>query len=316
MAITNNFPTGGSSSIDLSRTLIASYTTAGTYTWTVPEEIKKKGFVDVYIMGGGGSGGAAAISSADDSTYVNMLAMGGASGYTTILTNFPVANKTSINIVVGAGGASAVANNSNSAAPSSYSYAERVISANGLKGGTTKFDVYEALGGDGGIGKACSGWFDSISTNTIFNCNGADGGSGGTGIFAADNPKGIANCVPGSNGSDGSLFETNNSYSAETGRKGKGIGINNVVNKYDTNSIMGAAGGLALFDLNLAVNYVEQGVTTTYGASGTGKIGAIGNSATGNGNGGGGCVYHNKNSSSAISATSGAGAPGLVLIYG
>lgn len=314
MAITNNFPTGGSSSIDLRRTLIASFTTAGTYTWTVPEEIKKKGFVDVYIMGGGGSGGAAAQAS-DNSSYT--LAIGGAAGYSTILNNFPLTGKTSINIVVGAGGAAVTAKTSDNVASSSYSYDAQNDYAYGNKGGTSKFENYEAEGGEGGGAKVAF----SNNSDSFYRLKGASGGSGSCGIYGgywldAD----ITTNLPGSNGADGAFLhdadQTIPEDESDADYIGKGMGKNNVINKYNSGSIMGAAGGIAMARDNGNYNQAQSAIATAYGSSGAGSTNGTGKSATGNGNGGGGTVKVSTSGTTTITATSGAGAPGLVLIYG
>lgn len=315
MGITSNFPTG-SSSVSLSRTLIASYTTAGTYTWIIPEEIKKKGFVDVYIMGGGGSGGAA-VAVNGDSNYAYTLAMGGASGYTTILNNYPITDKTSINIIVGEGGSSVVADSSLNTMPSSYGKAQYCITT-GTIGGTSKFDIYEALGGEGGLAK----YAFSDSGASFYRLKGANGGSGSTGIYYNRwLITGYENLLPGSNGSDGSFGKGSDSFPdgvSEVNYIGTGIGINNVANKYDTGAIMGAAGGFAASSIDGSLRtYAQPGVVTAYGSSGAGATGGIsGYSATGNGNGGGAVTHVIGKDYTPITVTSGAGAPGLVLIYG
>lgn len=115
--------------------LLQSYTTAGTFTWTVPD-IHGDGLpceIGVWMVGGGGSGAAYAVST----TYGYYLS-GGASGYARNMT-LTVTPGDEITVVIGAGGAMAV-----------VSSAGTYVAGNA--GGSTSFNGVTVLGGNGGTG--------------------------------------------------------------------------------------------------------------------------------------------------------------------
>lgn len=76
--------------------LIAEYRTAGTFTWTKPEEYD---FVDVFMLGAGGNAADVPYNSSGTTD-----SGGGGGGYTKFLDNYNVSAKTTITIVIGSGG--------------------------------------------------------------------------------------------------------------------------------------------------------------------------------------------------------------------
>lgn len=144
--------------VNVGLVLLAQYTSAGTYTWTVPDRLGtgKKYMIYVEIIGAGGGGGAACYYSS--SSHVRSAsALGGGSGHArfAVLTVTP---GTACKIVVGAGGGGGKQSAHGEAA--------------GSNGGSSSFNGLAAFGGNGGkagggTGASGSGDFD-----------GADGGQG------------------------------------------------------------------------------------------------------------------------------------------
>lgn len=114
---------------------IQSYETAGSYTWTAPDLFGdgRKYKIGVLVIGGGGSGGATVSVAAGAATS---HALGGASGRSTAFV-MEVTPGNTYAVVVGAGGASVSASNSQVA---------------GKAGGTSSFNGKTAAGGSGGTG--------------------------------------------------------------------------------------------------------------------------------------------------------------------
>lgn len=133
--------------------LIQEYTTAGTYTYTIPSGITELGICAI----GGGGGGAA--QRANGTIY----ASGGASG---VVKSFilDVSELSSIPIVVGAGGAGG-----------SCSRGSSYASANGNNGNSTSVNGIVCSGGEGGKTQATSD-----PSSLTLKC-----ASGGQGAFVA-----------------------------------------------------------------------------------------------------------------------------------
>lgn len=96
MPILNGFPQGGGSPCPYE--LLASYTTAGSRTWTVPAGVTE---IMVAMIGGGAAGGAA--QARDGAANSSAAACGGAAGYARTFT-MNVTPGQSFSVVVGAGG--------------------------------------------------------------------------------------------------------------------------------------------------------------------------------------------------------------------
>ena len=108
---------------------IASYETAGAYTWTAPDLNNGKPYkIGVMIIGAGGSG-AASMNSSSYTSY----GPGGASGFSTMVSRIVTPGEI-INVVVGSGGLSFTA----------------AGAKNGNNGGTSSFGYDTANGGEGG----------------------------------------------------------------------------------------------------------------------------------------------------------------------
>lgn len=117
--------------------LIQSYTTAGSYSWTVPTGVTN---VTVALIGGGGSGAARSTVS---SSTTNHYCTGGGSGEALLLEDYTVTPGNNISIVIGAGGTS-VSKTSSSGGQS----------GDGVSGGSTSFNGNTVSGGDGGYQSA------------------------------------------------------------------------------------------------------------------------------------------------------------------
>ncbi|SBV94448.1 hypothetical protein KL86CLO1_10515 [uncultured Eubacteriales bacterium] len=113
---------------------IATYETAGAFTWTAPDLFNGANYdIGGWMCGGGGAGGVALRNSGTTTYYYQ--AVGGASGRARAF-KMTVTPGQVYNLVVGVGGAAAVA------ATSLY--------ANGNSGGSTSFNGISVDGGEGG----------------------------------------------------------------------------------------------------------------------------------------------------------------------
>lgn len=270
---------------------LASYDVAGSYTFTVPNDVDELGAL---IIGGGGSGGAAKVNS---SSYY-CCGVGGASGYLINMVlskaNGDFSTGQEIPVVVGAGGESVTNSTANN----------RV---NGNNGGTSSFNGITANGGDGGVGRwsgtngAQEGASGGQCSDGVNMCDGAITSSSFAPYGFVDVQSVVASC--------GGYAE----YVSQMVRK-NGNHQTDAKNMFDFHDqhIYGGAGGCAQADSSGV--YAQKVVTRTKGSSGAGaaaKSDAIAGNATAPGDGGGAaCVYGN------YTATSGAGHDGLVLVYG
>lgn len=284
--------------------LVATFDTPGTYNWTIPDVIKKKGVVDLFLMGGGGSGGAAAVVTTSTKTAI-ASATGGGAGYVTKVKDFYIGGQTTLKITVGGGGSRATIG-------SLLVYNDYYsLDIQGNPGNTTSVGPYIALGGEGG--KSSSGRAGSTAK-----CNGANGGSGSTGIDYEASTTAIPSS--GYDGSDGGVYGT------KIELKGLGQGKANVMNDYNVGEIIGSAGGSACSrTVSTDTLYYQAGTShsTSRGKGGDGATTTLttgyAQSATGNGNGGGAitiAIYDpNFKKSTSLDINSGAGSPGLVMIF-
>ena len=125
--------------------LIQEYTTAGTYTYTIPTGISELG---ICMIGGGGGAPAA--------RYINSIwASGGASGQVKSFI-LDVSGLSSIPIVIGSGGigGSIVRDTTN------------IAGANGNNGGSTSVNGITCSGGEGGKYMSGSSW-NNISAGVV-----------------------------------------------------------------------------------------------------------------------------------------------------
>jgi hypothetical protein len=155
-----------SNSVENNQTTLASgtslsYTTAGTYTFKVPDGVCS---VNVQTWGAGGAGGTCACATARSS------AGGGGGGAYAASTAIAVTPGSTITVVVGAGGAASVACGGNGGSGGSSSFNSTTVVAAGGSGG---------VGGNAGAGGA--GGTTAASTGTTKYA----GGFGGTGAVVS-----------------------------------------------------------------------------------------------------------------------------------
>lgn len=247
--------------------LIASYKTAGSFQFTVPDGVTEIG---VYMVGGGGSGASGGLTSSQA-----FVATGGAAGYGGNFI-FQVTPGQIISGIVGAGGGSVSQMN------------------NGKTGGSTSFNNITVSGGSGGS-------FNLASSPVR-------GGTGGQGSDASGN-------------SGGDVYNARKIYAGTQTYQNNGVvgGFSQTPresqNAFDTTMVTLCAGGWAK---GIETNDVETILPMPDGTKGgSGKNGfrvvVYGENATGNGNGGG--ASYNYNDTGYYACYSGAGSPGMVLIY-
>ena len=264
----------------------SAYTTAGTYTFTVPAEVTS---ISAVVIGGGGGGGGA-----DDAQIRNETNNGGGGGglaYGTIA----VTPGETLNITVGTGGAGGVADAIAGGAGGTSTIvrsATTLLSGGGGAGGRYRSQGLTDAGGASG-GTARIGGGSGGNSGTGSGNSGATGG-GGAGGYSG-------------NGGAGGAF--NSAGSASTGAGGGGGGGYNT-----TSDTLRAGGGGGTGILGSGAD----GTAGTGGSGGGGGGGSSGTSGGGNttglggqyGGGGGG-----KSDSTAGTLTiGGAGTNGAVRI--
>jgi len=258
---------------------IAEYKTAGSFIYTVPAGVTELG---VYMEGGGGSGGAAA---GITSNY-GVRATGGAAGYgKNIILNVTPGQE--IPIVVGAGGTRVSASSN---------------SANGNAGGSTSFNGVVVDGGGGG--KSSRG----ATSSTLSGAIGGQGSKSLNGLYA-DEP--IDNLPP--YGSTLTTTSTSDSSGHTVPNTTAQIPAESQ-NAFDPLMVTLCAGGYATYASTSGNIKIKETVPAmpdgTKGGSGLCfENTTYADDASGNGNGGGAIV------TASGTATSGAGSPGMVLIY-
>jgi len=145
-----------------------SYTTPGTYTFTVPAGVTQ---VTALIVGAGGGGGRSDINGS------GAAVAGGGGGGGVYIDSFTVVPNEEIAVVVGAGGAGGYWNGT-----STY--------INGVGGGNSSFGAYIAYGGGGGGGcynyEAADGAQGVGGNGGGVGFKGGDGASGGDGAAYCD----------------------------------------------------------------------------------------------------------------------------------
>jgi hypothetical protein len=154
-----------------------TYSTAGTYTWTCPSNVKQ---VVVTVVGGGGGGGGG--SKGDEDAYSTSGkcasgASGGSGGSGCCITALhPVTPGTGYTVVVGAGGAGGAISGLSST--TDYVYA-----GNGANGGYSRFGDVRAAGGLGGKGAACGIVYGNTSFTIYSSKGGTKGGAAGRNVY-------------------------------------------------------------------------------------------------------------------------------------
>ncbi|WP_312281460.1 glycine-rich domain-containing protein [Oscillibacter sp.] len=257
--------------------LLASYLTAGAFTFTVPAGYTKLG---VYMIGGGGSGASSSDLNAATST-------GGASGYGRNVI-FDVLSGQQISGVVGAGG---IAVNG---------------SSNGNVGGTTSFGGITVDGGNGGKYK--------IEQNP--SVDGSDGGQGSDACGSSTDVAKLQRRLFGGTNTEDVLRSTGSAYTFLRGGRTQlpRESQNSFDTSMVTLCAGGWAGfpnGTLKSQLMIATALGYKGgdgSATNYVSAANAEAGI------GPGSGGGGKVFYA--ASNYGTPYSGAGAPGAVFIYG
>ena len=254
----------------------------------------------ILVVGGGGSGGTGNAPGGGG---------GGGGGGVVYANSYPIIVNTQYNVIVGAGGVSAIFQNQ--------------TSPNGNNGGNSSFGTITAFGGGGG-----GHWNNSTTINAKNGGSGggAGGGFGGTGGTKTQVTQTNATNFHGNNG--GSSVSDGNFCAAGGGGAGEAGNIN-------TSSSGGNGGAGTLYSITGTQVYYgaggggSSGNRNTFGGNGGSGVG--GNGSTGNGsnytltatngsslngnagNGGGGANAGN-NHPLGNSSVSGAGSPGIVII--
>ena len=238
----------------------------------------------VFNMVGGGGSGAIAYGS-----YGTTPASGGAAGYGKNI-ELTVTPGQQIDLVVGSGG-----NRISISSKTAY---------NGNTGGTTSFNKITVPGGSGGR-------YGSTSFANVDPTPGADGGQGSD---ASPSTTGVARVYGSCGTKDAYYFYTGGSYKETScASGGRSQSPRESQNRFDPSMVTLCAGGGASGSTAQAVAAMPDG---TKGGNGRNSSGAavIGNDATGNGNGGG-AVHPGDTPSTTRISYSGAGSPGMILIY-
>lgn len=255
---------------------VYSVSTSGTYGY-FSRTVKT---FDLWACGGGGSGSA--VGGSWGGAGFSVPTGGGAGAYT--VTAKSIANYgQDIVCTVGAGGAGVSASNGTSVVAGKAGGTSTVT----LKQPGVADVVYSAAGGSGG-------------TN---NGTGADGGSGAGAVVSSNSNSGAVGTA-GSNGSDGGSA----TYSGTTHQGGKGQGTNTYAFGETNQTLYCGAGGSALATYSTVTSAGGAGGGS---ASEGGSVSVTGIAPTAAGAGSGATSAANK---SAGTATSAAGANGLILI--
>ena len=226
----------------------SAYTTAGTYTFTVPAEVTS---ISAVVIGGGGGGGGA-----DDAQIRNETNNGGGGGglaYGTIA----VTPGETLNITVGTGGAGGVADAIAGGAGGTSTIvrsATTLLSGGGGAGGRYRSQGLTDAGGASG-GTLRIGGGSGGSSGTGSGASGATGG-GGAGGYSG-------------NGGAGGAF--NSAGSASTGAGGGGGGGYNTT----SNTLRAGGGG--------GTGILGSGADGSAGTGGTGGGGGGGSAGTSGG---------------------------------
>lgn len=233
-----------------------TYTTPGTYSWTVPDGVY---YISMLTIGAGGGGGPA-----NDSTHGGG---GGGGGGLAYVNSYSTTPGTTLSIIVGAGGVAG------KAIPNAASGGLSSITDNGVvqvRGAGGQGGGYaSSAGGNPGLGFANSTAGTSRGTNS--------GGRGGNHLGVSPGGFGSGGGAAGYAGEGGAGFSNGqNAASAGAGGGGGGGGYIN------TNSKVLSGGGVGIYG---------QGSDGAAGATDNGGGGGSGGTAGGNTNSGTGGAF-------------------------
>jgi len=242
-----------------------AYTSAGTFTFTVPAGCTS---ISAVCVGGGGGGGGS-----EDPDEAGAGGGGGALAYSSSIAVTP---GESLTVVVGAAGAAGNASGNGGAGGQSYiaRSGTNLVAANGGGGGQHRGDggtggtVATGTGGAGGNG-------GSANSNRDNGNGGGGGGAGGYSGAGGAGASGATSTIAGSAGAGGG-GGGGGSGTSNTARGGGGVGIlgsgaNGTAGAIDGSGGGGSGGSAGTF------------AGGTYGAGGAGRSGANTNSAGGAG---------------------------------
>lgn len=225
----------------------SSFTSSGTYTFTVPPTITS---ISAVVVGGGGGGGAA--DTGNSRLATNTGGGGGGLAYGTI----SVTPGETLTVVVGAGGQGGIGD-----------------AANGSSGGTSSISrsgttLLSGGGGTGGIYRNNGNGAGGASGGTS-RTGGGSGGNGGSGSNNAGSTGGGGAGGYSGNGGDGGAFD-----SAGAAGAGGGGGGGGGFNGGSDTALAGGGGGVGI---------LGSGSNGTGGTAGTGGGGGGGSSGTAGG---------------------------------
>jgi hypothetical protein len=273
---------GGSGIVVIRYKQVKTFTATGSTTWTVPSGVTN---IEVLVVAGGGGGGGAK--------------RGGGGGGGGVVYNpfYTVTPGSTMNILVGAGGAAATGATTGNATAGANSQFDAIVAVGGGKGGGYSSSQGGAnAGGNGGSGGGASSG-EATGNET--------GGTGTTGQgFAGGNIVGTVSIGAGGGGAGGSgesRFASD--YNGGAGGPGIANNITGVTRYYGG----GGGGGSRITTYNGGKGGIGgggQGGGITAGDSVLGGTAGIAN--TGGGGGGGG--------DNATTSTAGAGGSGVVII--
>jgi hypothetical protein len=297
--------------IDARWTLLQTYATAGTFTWTAPDFIGDGSTYTVIaiIDGGGGAGGLSMTKYSSGSFYC--IASGGSSGYRKFV-KLTVTPGNMYAVVVGAGGAAAALSITQTTGATPFGNF-----VTGGTGGSSAFNGVTASGGNGGTG---SNHNVSVGTDSLL----ATGGQSATSLnFIYEHTNTLSGLYVPAYGQAARAYAGSDYY-----RMDNGITAAEFINPFDPSERLLSAGAGASVGYNAASVYAEIVLTLSDGyAGGTGygkysetaltvATSFSAGSATSPGSGGGACVLHYVTSDTyTLTGSSGAGAHGQVRIY-
>jgi hypothetical protein len=179
-----------------------TFSTPGTYSWTVPPGVTN---ICIEAWGGGGRGGPG---------FQNGQPGGGGGGGGYGYQCFTVSPGTTYNLNVGAGGSTGIGNGGSSTFGT-------LITVTGGNGGTAGTLTVIGTGGAGGTSTASFNITGSVGgSGTSLNANsGGNGANGGVGGFGPGNTQAVASqgtpqpAIPGGGGGGGSSYNYPNLYS-------------------------------------------------------------------------------------------------------
>ena len=271
--------------VNASWVLLNEYTTAGAHIWTAPDLFNGRSYYIGVMVIGGGASGTVGVSCTGDGANVS----GGPSGRSNyaVVKVSPNSNHT---LVIGAGGAGVTAKRSSSG--------QTIL--RGKNGGTTSFDgALSALGGSYSTSSTQKNLFGGqLPCYTISASTASLNFFGGVTLSSL----------------------VNHYWSADTSVMT--MDIMSCYNPFEHRRILGA-GGFAISNSSSQVSGVggkdpltglgaTDGVATNIQTSGAAVVSGA---PTAPGCGGGGAACYGSTAGTAVSATSGAGADGAVMIY-